>query len=42
MDYEAPRIEIVEVEIEQGFAVSGTSVGVRDYNNVSLGDYELE
>ena len=23
MDYEAPQVEIVEVEVEQGFATSG-------------------
>ena len=26
MDYEAPQVEIVEVEVEKGFAVSGTDV----------------
>lgn len=24
LSYEAPQVEIVEVEVEQGFAVSGT------------------
>lgn len=28
--YEAPKVEIIEVEVEKGFAVSG---GTDDYNN---------
>ena len=39
-DYEAPKVEFVEVEIEKGFATSGT---VRDWNNGgNLGDYDAE
>ena len=39
--YEAPRVECIEVEIEQGFAVS--SVSVNDWGNGgSLGNREFE
>ena len=38
--YEAPLVEIIEVEVEQGFAVSTT---VSDWNNGnSLGNYDVE
>ena len=30
--YEAPKVEVIEVEVEKGFAVSG---GTEDYNPVS-------
>ena len=36
--YEAPQVEVIEVEVEQGFAVS---TGVKDWNNGgNLGDYD--
>ena len=39
-DYEAPKVEFVEVEIEKGFAASST---VRDWNNGNhLGNYDVE
>lgn len=28
MNYEAPKVEVVEVEVEKGFAVSGGGEGV--------------
>lgn len=39
--YEAPQVEIIEVAVEQGFAVS--SVDVNPYGDGgSLGDYDVE
>jgi len=38
--YEAPQVEFVEVEIEQGFAVSTTVRGWEDGGN--LGDCDVE
>ena len=39
--YEAPQVEVLEIAVEQGFAVS--SVGVDPWGNGGhLGDYELE
>lgn len=39
--YEVPQVEIIEVAVEQGFAVS--SVDVDPWGNGGhLGDYELE
>lgn len=39
--YETPRVEYIEVEIEQGFAVSSVSVNSWG-DGGSLGDYDLE
>jgi len=40
--YEAPKLEVVEVEIEKGFAIS-THVNVNGWDNGgSLGDYDVE
>lgn len=40
--YEAPKVEVVAVEIEKGFAVS-THIGVNGWGNGgNLGDYETE
>lgn len=33
--YEAPKVEVIEVEVEKGFAVSG---GTEDYITRSLGN----
>ena len=30
MNYEAPQVEIVEVEVEKGFAASGSGNGILD------------
>lgn len=39
--YEAPQVEIIEVAVEQGFAVS--SVDVNPWGDGgSLGDYDVE
>ena len=39
--YEAPKVEIIEVSVEQGFAVS--SVDVDPWGNGGhLGDYDVE
>ena len=39
--YEAPQVEVLEIAVEQGFAVS--SVDVDPWSNGGhLGDYELE
>ena len=38
--YEAPKVEVVEVEIEKGFAVSTRVDGWDDGGN--LGDYDVE
>lgn len=38
--YEAPKVEVVEVEIEKGFAVSARVDGWDDGGN--LGDYDVE
>ena len=39
--YEAPKVEIIEVSVEQGFAVS--SVDVDPWGNSGhLGDYDVE
>ncbi len=38
--YEAPKVEFVEVEIEQGFAASARVDGWEDGGN--LGDYDVE
>ena len=32
-DYEAPQVEIVEVEVEQGFQASGTPIDDMPYRN---------
>lgn len=38
--YEAPQVEVIEVEVEKGFA---TSVDVNPYGDGgSLGDYDVE
>lgn len=34
MAYEAPKVEVIEVQVEQGFAATGST---EDYNNVPLG-----
>lgn len=38
--YEAPKVEVVEVEIEKGFAASARVDGWDDGGN--LGDYDVE
>ena len=30
LDYEAPQVEVIEVEVEKGFAASGDLPGVDD------------
>lgn len=40
MAYEAPRVEIIEVAVERGYAGSATVAGWADGG--SLGDYDLE
>ena len=38
--YEAPRIEVIEIEVEKGFAASAS---VNDWGNGGhLGDYDVE
>ena len=33
MNYEAPQVEIVEVEVEKGFATSGSADDLNDITN---------
>lgn len=37
--YEAPKVEVIEVEVEKGFAAS---TGVKSWNETNLGNYESE
>lgn len=37
--YEAPKVEVIEVEVERGFA---GSTGVNDWNGNNLGNQETE
>ena len=39
--YEAPQVEIIEVAVEKGFAVSSVDVDPWD-NGGHLGDYDVE
>lgn len=39
--YEAPQVEVLEIAVEQGFAVSSVEVD-RWGNGGHLGDYDLE
>ena len=39
--YEAPRIEVIEIEIERGFMVSSVDVNPWGEGG-SLGDYDIE
>jgi len=40
-DYEAPKVEVVEVEIEQGFAIS-THININEWEEGgSLGSYDV-
>ena len=40
-DYEVPKVEVVEVEIEQGFAIS-THINVNEWEEGgSLGSYDV-
>ena len=39
--YEAPQVEIIEVAVEQGFAVSSVDVDLWD-DGGHLGDYDVE
>ena len=41
--YEAPKVEVIEVQVEQGFATSNvgmTGVNVSGWNESGLGNYE--
>ena len=41
LDYEPPKVEFVEVEIEQGFAIS-THINVNEWEEGgSLGSYDV-